>query len=363
MHYKILSNKWRPKNLEEIFGQDEVVYTVKNIINSKSIHHAYLICGNHGVGKTSLARILVKYINCELGITLNPCNKCACCVGIDNDENIDSIEIDAASKTRVEDIKDILTQSHYKNIYNRFKTYIIDECHMLSINSFNFLLKILEEPVENTIYILITTRLEKIPKTIISRCIFLNLRQLSKLNIKKRLIQILLNENIYYENSALDKLLDFSDGSMRQSINLLEKLNKNRNVTEQDVNSILGLPSNDILLLILKYIYENNINKLLKLVKSLLQEKNNIENILIQIQIILYKIILYKIKVIYNKNDFYNSNFLYLSEKLSFFDIEFIYKIFAREKFLFFSAPNINIGFELILLNVVFRFHFKAEIK
>ena len=178
MNYQILTPKWRPKHLNDLIGQDENIYTIKNIIKSKSIHNAYLISGQQGIGKTSLARIIIKCINCKTNITINPCNKCSCCLEIENNKSIDSLEIDAASKTKVEEIKEIINFSNYKNSQNRFKTYIIDECHMLSINSFNYLLKILEETKNNIIYILVTTQKEKIPETIISRCINLNLKSL-----------------------------------------------------------------------------------------------------------------------------------------------------------------------------------------
>jgi len=359
MNYTILSNKWRPKNLDEVVGQEESIYTIKNIIKSKSIHNAYLISGQQGTGKTSLARIIIKCINCKINITINPCNKCSCCIEIENDTNIDSIEIDAASKTKVEEIKEIINSSHYKNTQNRFKTYIIDECHMLSINSFNYLLKILEETKYNIIYILITTQLEKIPETIISRCINLNLKKISKNNIKKRLLQIFKNENLNYNDQAVNKLIDFSNGSMRQTLNTLEKLNKTKYININSIQLLLGLTSDEKILLIIKNIYDADYNNLIKNTKILINNNHNMQNILTQIQIMLYKISLHKLKINYDKNDIKNTIFLYLSNKLTMKNIETIYKTISKEKKLIDFSPNINIAIEMILIQITNKLIYK----
>ncbi len=203
--HEILSNKWRPKFLDDIVGQDDVIYIVKNILMNKYIHHSFIISGSHGVGKTTLARVFTKCINCESGITIKPCCKCYCCLSIDRMDNPDSLEIDAASKTRVEDVKDILSNSIYHTFKNRFKTYIIDESHMLSVNSFNFLLKVLEEEKRNNVYIFVTTRLDKIPETIKSRCINLYLKRIEKKFLKNRLSKILCAEKYYFNDDILDQ--------------------------------------------------------------------------------------------------------------------------------------------------------------
>lgn len=352
MSYNPLTNKWRPKNLDDIIGQDDIIYSLKNIIKSKCINNSYIIHGEYGTGKTSLARIFVKCINCKTEITIKPCNKCLSCFKINNDTNIDSIEIDAASKTKVEELKEIINQSNYKTTISRFKTYIIDECHMLSINSFNYLLKILEEPKNNVIYIFITTKINKIPETIISRCINLKLNKISKYDMKNRIEYILKNENITFDNDSINKLIDFSNGSMRDILNTIEKFDKTKNLNSNELNLLLGLTDDEKILLIIKYIIEKKYINIILLTREILKEKNNEKNIINQIQVMLYKIILYKNNIIYEKKLIENNTFIYLSKILTKNNIENIYKNFSKEKIFIKLSPNLNIGLELAFLNI-----------
>jgi len=351
MTYKILANKWRPKSLDEIIGQEEAVYIVKKIIQSNSIHHAFLISGEHGTGKTTLARIITKCVNCKINITVAPCNKCICCTDIDNDNNIDSIEIDAASKTKVEEIRNVMDFTKYKNIQNRFKTYIIDECHMLSISSFNSILKRLEEPKTKVIYILVTTHIEKIPPTIISRCININLKKISQYNIKNRLLHIIKKENFKYNDSAIDKIALFSNGSMRYALNILEKLNKD--ITERKVSFLFGIETDDLLLLIIKNIFECNYIKLIGNIKNIIKRSKNIKNILTQIQVIIYKIALYKLNINYDKFLSKDIIFLYLSKKLEIEDINVIYDTISNEKKFIKTAPDDRIFLEILVFKII----------
>ena len=349
--YQILANKWRPRSLDEIIGQDEVIYIVKNIIQRKSIHHAYLISGLQGTGKTTLARIITKCINCKTNITVIPCNKCVCCLSIDNDNNVDSIEIDAASKTKVEEIKNLMDFTKYKNIQNRFKTYIIDECHMLSINSFNSILKLLEEPKVNVVYILVTTNIEKVPLTIVSRCINLNLKKLSRFDIKNRLLNIIKKEKFAYVETALDKITLFSNGSMRYALNILEKLDKN--ITEDRVQFLFGMESDDVILLIIKNLFEYNYVRLIGNIKKIINKAKNIKNILTQIQIMLYKISLYKVDIIYEKDLSKNILFLYLANKLTIYSINIIYDTISREKKCINTCLDDRIFLEMLIFKII----------
>jgi DNA polymerase III subunit gamma/tau len=351
-----LSNKWRPKSLNDIIGQDQTIYTIKNMIKYKNILQSYIIIGQNGIGKTSFARILTKCLNCKIGITDNPCNKCSCCKNIDSNLNIDSIEIDAASNTKFDDIKDLLELSKYKNLFNRYKTFIIDECHMLSNNSFNCLLKKLEEPEKNVIYILVTTEIDKIPPTVISRCINFRLNKLSQKNIKTRLAFILEKENIFYDPYVLEYISIFSDGSMRYAINTLEKTINlfDKKISIDNTRIILGIVPEINIMFILKSILEKNIEDILKLILEF--NINNIEykNIIHQIQIVLYKIFLYKNCINYDKNISKYKIFVFLSKNLTCEHIIKFNKILLKNlKYLNFVVDK-DLAFKMIIFKMIF---------
>lgn len=350
MTYITLANKWRPKKLNNLIGQDQSIFSLKNIIESKKIHPAYIIHGPQGTGKTSLARIITKCVNCEKKITIDPCDNCFCCKSINTNKNIDSIEIDGASKTKIEEIKSIIELAQYKNSNNRYRTFIIDECHMLSLSSFNYLLKTLEEPYPNTVYILITTQIEKIPKTIISRCINLQLNKLNKEKIKTHIKNILKEEHIFSDNISLDYISIFSNGSLRSAINTIEKItSKEKIINIKNTRLMLGILPDLSILFIIKSMYEKDIKNLISNIKKITELGLNNKNILIQIQITLYKILLYKSNIIYDENLCKYKIFLYLSKIIT---KEKIINLYNR--LIDFTIDNniINeIDFEMILIN------------
>lgn len=352
MQYKILANKWRPKNLDDIIGQDKSIYIIKNIIKSKNIPYSYIISGPQGVGKTSLARIITKCLNCEINITLTPCELCYCCKSINICKNTDSIEIDAASNTKIEDIKEIIDLSKYKNSINRYKTYIIDECHMLSQNSFNYLLKILEEPINDIIYILITTQIEKIPQTIISRCIDIQLNKISNKNIKIKLTEILDQEKIIYDTKALEYISIFANGSLRQAFNTLEKIINitEKHITIKNTRNVLGILPELSILFIIKNIYDNDAVNLISNIKQIIKQNLNYKNLLTQIQIILYKIMLHKLKINYDSTISKYKIFLYLSTNLTKSEINNIYIKLLKKQIDFANITEID--FEIILIDL-----------
>jgi len=179
MSYQVLARKWRPKLFEALVGQEHVVRALTNALEQQRLHHAYLFTGTRGVGKTTLARILAKSLNCETGITANPCGQCSACVDIDRGRFVDLLEVDAASNTQVDSMRELLENAQYAPTVGRFKVYIIDEVHMLSRSAFNAMLKTLEEPPAHVKFILATTDPQKVPVTVLSRCLKFNLRQLS----------------------------------------------------------------------------------------------------------------------------------------------------------------------------------------
>ena len=223
MSYKVLARKWRPASFNEVVGQQHILQSLAHALDSDRLHHALLFTGTRGVGKTTIARILAKALNCEEGITSNPCGKCENCQAVDEGRFIDLIEVDAASKTGVDDMRELLDNVQYLPSVGRFKVYLIDEVHMLSKSSFNALLKTLEEPPDHVKFLLATTDPQKLPVTVLSRCLQFNLKRLEPAQIKSQLVSILETEQVESDDEALDLLATCADGSMRDALSLLDQ--------------------------------------------------------------------------------------------------------------------------------------------
>jgi len=223
MSYQVLARKWRPKKFEELMGQEHVVTVLVNALAQQRLHHAYLFTGTRGVGKTTIARIFAKSLNCEVGVTATPCGICDTCLEIDQGRFVDLLEIDAASKTKVDDTREILDNVQYAPTRGRYKVYLIDEVHMLSRHSFNALLKTLEEPPEHVKFILATTDPQKLPVTVLSRCLQFHLKALTVNQIETKLSQILESEQVNHENGTLTLLAKAARGSMRDSLSLTDQ--------------------------------------------------------------------------------------------------------------------------------------------
>ncbi|HEY2338753.1 MAG TPA: DNA polymerase III subunit gamma/tau [Burkholderiales bacterium] len=223
MSYQVLARKWRPRDFGSLVGQEHVVRALRHALEQKRLHHAYLFTGTRGVGKTTLARILAKCLNCETGVTPEPCGKCAACVEIDAGRFVDLLEVDAATNTRVEEMRQLLETAQYTPTRGRFKVYVIDEVHQLSGHAFNSMLKTLEEPPEHVKFILATTDPQKIPVTVLSRCLQFNLKQMPPAAIASHLGKVLDAEKIPYEAEALPALARAAAGSMRDALSLLDQ--------------------------------------------------------------------------------------------------------------------------------------------
>jgi DNA polymerase-3 subunit gamma/tau len=242
MSYQVLARKWRPKNFESLVGQEHVVKALTHALEQKRLHHAYLFTGTRGVGKTTIARILSKSLNCETGITAEPCGKCSACLEIDAGRYVDLLEVDAATNTRVEEMRELLENAVYAPSRGRFKVYVIDEVHQLSNHAFNAMLKTLEEPPEHIKFILATTDPQKIPVTVLSRCLQFNLKQMPADAIAAHLGRVLTEERIESEPNALRLIAKGAHGSMRDALSLLDQAIAYAGGTVSDaaVRSMLG---------------------------------------------------------------------------------------------------------------------------
>jgi DNA polymerase-3 subunit gamma/tau len=242
MSYLVLARKWRPRRFDEMVGQEHVLRALINALDSGRVHHAFLFTGTRGVGKTTIARILAKALNCEKGVRSNPCCECASCQEIDQGRFVDLIEVDAASRTKVDDTRELLDNVQYAPTRGRYKVYLIDEVHMLSGHSFNALLKTLEEPPPHVKFLLATTDPQKVPVTVLSRCLQFNLKRLPPSLIGDRLRLILDAEGVKYEQGAVTLLSRAADGSVRDALSLLDQMLAfgGGKVGETDARAMLG---------------------------------------------------------------------------------------------------------------------------
>ena len=223
MSYQVLARKWRPKDFGSLVGQEHVVRALRHALEQKRLHHAYLFAGTRGVGKTTLARILAKCLNCETGVTAQPCGRCSACLEIDGGRFVDLLEVDAATNTKVDEMRQLLETAQYAPTRGRFKVYVIDEVHMLSTSAFNAMLKTLEEPPEHLKFILATTEPQKIPVTVLSRCLQFNLKQMPPAAIVAHIGDVLQKESIDFEKEALTLIARAAAGSMRDALSLLDQ--------------------------------------------------------------------------------------------------------------------------------------------
>src|SRR5271157_3509298 len=243
MSYTVIARRWRPGRFEDVVGQAHVVTTLKNSIKRGRIAHAYLFAGPRGVGKTSIARILAKAVNCLEGVKEEPCNDCQTCKAIDGGSFVDVIEIDAASNRGIDEIRELRETVRYLPMEARYKVYIIDEAHMLTEPAFNALLKTLEEPPGHNIFILATTESQKIPYTILSRCQRFDFRRISEANLIDQLKRICIDEQVSYDEKVLNYVVREADGSLRDAESILDQVisYSGKEVTERDAIDVIGV--------------------------------------------------------------------------------------------------------------------------
>lgn len=294
MNYLALARKWRPRSFSELVGQDHVVRALSNALDTQRIHHAWLFTGTRGVGKTTLARILAKSLNCETGITATPCGQCSACVEIDQGRFVDYVEVDAASRRGVDEITPLLEQAIYAPSRGRFKIYTIDEVHMLTTHAFNAMLKTLEEPPAHLKFILATTDPQKIPVTVLSRCIQYNLKQMSPEAVVEHLQLLLKEEGIDYENAALQLIARGAAGSMRDALSLTDQAIafSGNHITVQAMQDMLGTIDQSYLVNLINALLAGDASKVVALADAIAERGYSYEGALADLAVLLSRIVM-----------------------------------------------------------------------
>ena len=291
MSYEVLARKLRPSDFSALVGQEHVVKALSHALDSGRLHHAYLFTGTRGVGKTTIARILAKSLNCEQGVSSTPCGQCSICLEVQENRFMDLIEVDAASRTGVDDTRELLENAQYMPTRGRYKVYLIDEVHMLSMASFNALLKTLEEPPEHVKFLLATTDPKKVPVTVLSRCLQFQLKNLSAQMIADYLVQVLADENIEYEQAGVEILAKSAQGSMRDALSLTDQTIAygQGKLMHADVVGMLGVVGHDEVTALLEAIAEGSASKAMDISAQLAERNNDFADVLRELLEALHK--------------------------------------------------------------------------
>ena len=358
-HYEVLARKYRPHNFKELVGQTHTVRTLVNALDNDNLHHGFLFTGTRGVGKTTIARIFAKSVNCEKGVSSNPCGKCATCVEIDKGQSVDLIELDAASHTGVDHMREILDNAQYTPTKNLYKIYLIDEVHMLSKSSFNALLKTLEEPPSHIKFLLATTDPKKLPITILSRCLQFNLNKLSHDEILNHLKFIMNEEKLKFDDKALSKIAECGNGSMRDALSLLDQSISygNGSVKENDLKEMLGLVNHDEITNLASLVCDRNAEKILLFIKELAHKGENLSNALKDLTSLFHKI---SIAQIINDQKQTPQEIMDLANRFSAQDLQLYYQIAINGQKDMNLSPSEQIGLEMTLLRMI-TFHPKFK--
>ena len=356
MSYLVLARKWRPQSLEEVTGQEHIVRTLTYSLDNDRLHHAYLFTGTRGVGKTTLARILAKALNCERGVSSQPCNQCTPCVEISEGRFVDLIEVDAASRTKVDDTRALLDNVHYGAASGSYKVYLIDEIHMLSGHSFNALLKTLEEPPGHVKFLLATTDPQKLPMTILSRCLQFNLRALDIEEIRDQFVKILEAEAIPFEPAALDEIARHARGSMRDGLSILDQAISytGADLKETLIRDMLGMVSRDMIHDLVKALAEHDVEQTMQKVEAITQSSMNFEVVFDELLLLFHELALFKSAphvARARKNP--NQDFEQLAGAISEEDIQLFYQIALVGKQDLALAPDPVSGFEMTVLRML----------
>ncbi|MBW5893256.1 DNA polymerase III subunit gamma/tau [Pectobacterium polaris] len=357
MSYQVLARKWRPQTFTHVVGQEHVLTALANGLSLGRIHHAYLFSGTRGVGKTSIARLLAKGLNCEQGVTATPCGQCDNCREIEQGRFVDLIEIDAASRTKVEDTRDLLDNVQYAPARGRFKVYLIDEVHMLSRHSFNALLKTLEEPPPHVKFLLATTDPQKLPVTILSRCLQFHLKALDVEQIRAHLEQVLQAENLVSEPRALQLLARAADGSLRDALSLTDQAIAmgQGQVTTDSVSHMLGTLDDEQPLALIEALAKGDAAQVMSLLDQVAARGVDWESLLVETQTLLHRIAMVQLLPAALGDDYaaVEARMRELARALPPADVQLYYQtmLIGRKELPF--APDRRMGVEMTLLRAL----------
>jgi DNA polymerase-3 subunit gamma/tau len=355
MSYQVLALKWRPRTFGTMVGQEHVLQALINALDNDRLHHAYLFTGTRGVGKTTVARIFAKSLNCEQGITSTPCGECSACREIDEGRFVDLIEVDAASRTKVEDTRELLENVQYAPTRGRYKVYLIDEVHMLSNHSFNALLKTLEEPPPHVKFLLATTDPQRLPVTILSRCLQFNLKRMSPEMISGHLTKVLEKEQISAEPVAVLEIADSADGSMRDALSLLDQAIAygGGKLTEDEVRTMLGTIDRSYVFRLLQGLADNDVQNILETVHGLAQQGVDFSAVLAELVSQLHRLALAQAAPQTLKNAPDQEIVQGLANAIAAEDVQLYYQIGLIGRRDLPYAPDMRGGFEMIILRML----------
>lgn len=356
MSYQVLARKWRPKSFPEMVGQEHVLRAMVNALEQGRLHHAYLFTGTRGVGKTTIARILAKSLNCDQGITANPCGVCSACREIDEGRFVDLIEVDAASRTKVEDTRELLENVQYAPTRGRYKVYLIDEVHMLSGHSFNALLKTLEEPPAHVKFLLATTDPQKLPITILSRCLQFSLKAMTPERIVTHLKKVLTAEQVPFEEGALWALGRAAQGSMRDAMSLTDQAIAfgNGAVSETEVRDMLGTIDRDWVWRLLKPLADQDVEGLFNGLRMLAEHSPDYAGVLADVIASLHRIATAQIfpdAVDDSEGD--RQKVLDIASQLTAEDVQLYYQLALNGRRDLPLAPDARVGFEMVVMRMM----------
>ncbi len=356
MSYQVLARKWRPRSFREMVGQTHVLKALINALDNQRLHHAYLFTGTRGVGKTTIARILAKCLNCETGVSSTPCGQCSVCREIDEGRFVDLIEVDAASRTKVEDTRELLDNVQYSPSRGRYKVYLIDEVHMLSSHSFNALLKTLEEPPPHVKFLLATTDPQKLPVTILSRCLQFSLKNMPPERVVEHLTHVLGAENVPFEDDALWLLGRAADGSMRDAMSLTDQAIAfgEGKVLAADVRAMLGTLDHGQVYGVLHALLEGDARALLEAVRHLAEQGPDWGGVLAEILNVLHRVaIAQALPEAVDNGQGDRDRVLALAQALPAEDVQFYYQMGLIGRRDLPLAPDPRGGFEMVLLRML----------